>query len=108
MKAAVEEFVKRKFGPKGAYDKDTPGAWRETKAIKGGVTPYTKEFVDCLVEVAQYIYDKHGKFPGTFSTIVLPGYVQAIHLDNEFYDKFYKPGANLKSHADNVNVWHNH
>lgn len=108
MKAAVEEFVKRKFGPKGAYDKDTPGAWRETKAIKGGVTPYTKEFVDCLTEVAQYIYDKHGKFPGTFSTIVLPGYVQAIHLDNEFYDKFYKPGAYLKSHADNMNVWHNH
>ena len=107
MRAAVEAFVERKFGPKGAYDKNTPGPWKESKDIKGGVTPYSDEFVDCLTEVAQYIYDKYGKFPGTFSTIVLPGYVQAIHLDNEFYDKFYKPGAYLKSHAEHMKVWHN-
>lgn len=107
MKAAVEAFVKRKFGQKGAYDKDIPGPWKESKTIKGGVTPYSVEFVDCLTEVAQYIYDKHGKFPGTFSTIVLPGYVQAVHLDNDFYDKFYKTGAYMNSHADHMNVWHN-
>ncbi|MCJ7465690.1 MAG: hypothetical protein MUO53_03240 [Maribacter sp.] len=106
MRAAVEEFVKRKFGPKGAYDKDTPGPWKESKTLKGGITPYSDEFVDCLSEIAQYIYDKHGKFPGTFSTIVLPGYVQAIHLDTEYYDKFYNTGAYLKSHADNLKDWH--
>ena len=106
MRAAVEEFVKRKFGPGGAYDKDTPGPWKESKAVKGSVTPYSDEFVDCLAEVAQYIYDKHGKFPGAFSTIVVPGYVQSIHLDNEYYDAFYKPGAYLKSHADHMKLWH--
>ncbi len=106
MRAAVEVFVKRKFGPKGAYDKDTPGPWKQSEAIKSGVTPYSDEFVDCLTEVAQYIYQKHGKFPGTFSTIVLPGYVQAIHLDNEYYDTFFKSGAYLKSHADHMSVWH--
>jgi hypothetical protein len=106
MRAAVEAFVERKFGPKGAYNKDSPGPWKESKVIKGGVTPYSEEFVDCLTEVAQYIYDKHGKFPGTFSTIVLPGYVQAVHLDNDFYDKFYKPGAYLKTHTDHMNNLH--
>jgi hypothetical protein len=108
MRAAVEEFVKRKFGPKGAYDKDTPGPWKESKSIKGEITPYSEEFVDCLSEVAQYIYDKHGKFPGTFSTIVLPGYVQATHLDTEYYDKFYNTGAYLKSHSDHLKDWHSH
>jgi hypothetical protein len=106
MRAAVQEFVKRKFGPKGAYDKDTPGPWKQSKEIKSRVTPYSDEFVDCLAEVAQYIYEKHGKFPGTFSTIVLPGYVQALHLDNEYYDTFFKTGAYLKSHADHMKVWH--
>ena len=62
--------------------------------------------MDCLSEIAQYIYDKHGKFPGTFSTIVLPGYVQATHLDTEYYDKFYNKGAYLKSHADHLKDWH--
>jgi len=54
---------------------------------------WVTEFVDCLAEVTQYIYKKHGEFPDTFSTIVLPGYVQALHLDNEYYDTFYKTGA---------------
>jgi hypothetical protein len=106
MRAAVEVFVERKFGPKGTYDKETPGPWKESKTIKGSVTPYSDEFVDCLTEVTQYIYEKHGKFPGTFSTIVLPGYVQAVHLDTEYYDKFFKNGAYLKSHEDHMRMWH--
>lgn len=106
MRAAVEEFVKRKFGPKGAYDKNTQGPWKDSKAIKGGIRPYSDEFVDCLSEVAQYIFNKHGKFPGTFSTIVLPGYVQAIHLETEYYDRFYNSGAYLNSHAEHMRIWH--
>jgi hypothetical protein len=106
MRAAVEEFVNRKFGPKGAYNKDTAGPWKKSEAIKTAVTPYSVEFVDCLTEVAQYIYEKHGKFPGTFSTIVLPGYVQAMHIDTEYYDTFFKKGAYLKSHQDNISLWH--
>jgi hypothetical protein len=31
-------------------------------------------------------YDQNGKFPGTFSTIVLPGFVQAQHIDLEYYE----------------------
>lgn len=106
MRAAVEVFIERKFGPKGAYDPQTPGPWKQSKAIKQGVTPYSDELVDCLAEVAQYVFDKHGKFPATFSTIVLPGFVQAVHLDTEYYDKFYNSGAYLKSHKDHMSVWH--
>jgi hypothetical protein len=106
MGAAVEEFVRRKFGSKGTYDKNIPGPWKETRKIKSEITPYSDEFVDCLTEVAQYIFDKHGKFPGTFSTIVLPGYVQAVHLDNEYYDTHFNNGAYLKSHADHMRDWH--
>lgn len=28
------------------------------------------------------------------------------HLDLEFYDKFYKPGAYLKTHAEHMEKWH--
>jgi hypothetical protein len=105
MRAAVEVFVERKFAPEGAYERNTPGPWKHSNAIKNGVTPYSDEFVDCLTEVAQYVYDKHGKFPGTFSTIVMPGYVQAVHLDTEYYDTFYEAGAYLKSHEEHSRVW---
>jgi hypothetical protein len=33
-------------------------------------------------------------------------YVQAHHLDLDFYDKFYNPGAYLKTHADHMKQWH--
>ena len=106
MAEAVQVFVARKFGPGGAYDPDTPGPWQNTEAIKKGVTPYSPEFVDCLTTVAQYVYDTYGKFPNTFTTIVLSGYVQVVHLDTEFYDTHYQPGASLETHARHLERWH--
>ncbi len=106
MHAAVEAFVERKFGAGGAYDPATPGPWTESDAVKSSVAPYTRDFVDCLSEVARYIYGKYGKFPGTRSTIVLPGFVQAHHIDTEYYDAHFQSGAYLESHAEHMRHWH--
>jgi hypothetical protein len=106
MRAAVQTFVDRKFGERGTYNPDTPGPWKNSDKIKGSVSRYSTEFVDCLGEIAQYIYDKHGKFPDTFTTIVLPGFVQAQHIDTEFYDTYYKEGAYLDTHARHMETWH--
>ena len=106
MREAVQIFVERKFGPEGAYDPGTAGAWASPEAVKGGVTPYSEEFVDCLGEAAQYVYDTYGKFPNTFTTMVLSGYVQAVHLDTDFYDTHYRPGAYLSTHAHHMERWH--
>jgi hypothetical protein len=106
MRAAVQAFVARKFGPGGAYDPKTPGPWKRSAEVKRSVIPYSEEFVDCLGEIAQYIYDKNGKFPSTFSTIVLPGFVQALHIDTEYYDKHFQPGAYLETHTTHMQRWH--
>ncbi|MCL3861110.1 hypothetical protein [Actinotalea sp. K2] len=106
MREAVKTFVDRKFGPAGAYDPSTPGAWRDARAVKQGVTPYSEEFVDCLGVAAQYIYDRYGKFPNTFTTMVLSGYVQAVHLDRDFYDANYQAGTYLRTHAQHMERWH--
>jgi hypothetical protein len=74
--------------------------------VKGGVDPYSREFVDCLSELARYIHAKHGKFPGTRATIVLPGCVQAHHLDTDFYDAHHQEGAYLPTHRDHMESWH--
>jgi hypothetical protein len=106
MHAAAAAFVERKFGPGGAYDPERPGPWRDSRAVKQTVSPYSREFVDCMGEVAQYIYEKHGKFPGIRSTMMLPGFVQAQHLDVEFYDRHYEKGAYLETHARHMERWH--
>ena len=33
-------------------------------------------------------------------------YVQAHHLDLDFYDRHFKPGAYLRSHAEHMHRWH--
>jgi hypothetical protein len=106
MRAAVEAFVARKFGPRGAYAPDTPGPWRDGASVKRTVAPYSAEFVDCMAEVAQYLYDRFGKFPGVRSTIMLPGFVQAHHIDTDFYDAHYQVGAYLQTHAQHAERWH--
>ena len=106
MHAAVETFVARKFGEGGAYEPGGGGPWRDAAGVRESVAPYGTDFVDCLSEVARYIYEKHGKFPGTRSTIALPGYVQAHHLDTDFYDEHYRDGAYLDTHAEHMARWH--
>ena len=55
---------------------------------------------------AQYVLDTFGKFPGTVPTLFLLNYVQAHHLDLEFYDRFFKSGAYLATHAEHMARWH--
>jgi hypothetical protein len=106
MRSAVQTFVERRFGPGGAYDSTTPGPWKDSAAVKGSVTPFSDEFVDCMSSIAQYIVDTYGRFPATMPTIVLTGYVQAQHIDTEFYDEHYAPGAYLQTHATHMDRWH--
>jgi hypothetical protein len=106
MRAAVEAFVARKFGKDGSYDPTVDGPWKESGRVKQTVKPYSKEFVDCMAEAAQYIYNKYGKFPGIRSSIMVPSFVQAHHLDTDFYDKYYKEGAYLQTHANHFDHWH--
>jgi hypothetical protein len=106
MRAAVQAFAERKFGPGGAYDPGVAGPWKRAAEVKRTVEAYSEEFVDCMGEIAQYVYEKHGKFPGTLTTLVLPGFVQAHHIDTEFYDAHYQPGAYLETHANHMQRWH--
>jgi hypothetical protein len=106
MRTAARVFAERKFGPGGTYDPSTPGPWKDAAAIKAGVEPYSDEFVTCLGEVAQHIYDTHGRFPSTYTTIVLTGYVQAVHLDTDYYDTHFQPGAYLPTHSEHWERWH--
>ena len=106
MHAAVKVFVERKFGENGAYNPDLSGPWRNSQEVKKTVEPYSQDFVDCMSEVAQYIYQKFGKFPGLRSTIMMPGFVQAHHLDTDFYDMYYKKGSYLQTHAEHMEKWH--
>jgi hypothetical protein len=106
LAAAVEAFAERKFGPGGPFHPDTPGAWTDSPGVRGSAQVHDETFKACVALQAQYIFDTFGKFPGTVPTLFILNYVQAHHLDLEFYDHFFKPGAYLATHATHMARWH--
>lgn len=106
MHAAVHAYVERKFGPGGPFHPATPGPWRETAQIRSAITPHDDEFKACVALMAQFVYDRFGKFPATVPTIFAGPYLQAHHLDLDFYDKFFASGAYLATHANHQRQWH--
>jgi hypothetical protein len=106
MAAAAEGFAERKFGPGGPFHPDTPGAWTDSPSVRGSAQVHDQAFKACVALQAQYIFDTFGKFPGTVPTLFIMNYVQAHHLDLEFYDHFFKPGAYLATHATHMARWH--
>jgi hypothetical protein len=107
MAAAVEAFAERKYGPKGPFNRDTPGAWTDSSGVRGSAQVHDAEFKACVALQARYVYDTFGKFPGTVPTLFIMNYVQAQHVDLDFYDRFFKPGAYLRTHAEHMQRWHN-
>jgi len=106
MRAAVEAFVKHKFGEGGPFNPNTPGPYRENARVRGAGKVHNEEFKECVITMAQYVFDKFGKFPGTIPSIFILTYLQAHHLDLEFYDKHFTDGAYLETHARHEELWH--
>jgi hypothetical protein len=106
MRAAVDAVCQRKFGPGGPFHPDTPGPWKDSSKVRSAAQIHDERFRECVAKQAQYVYDTFGKFPGTVPSMFLIMYLQAHHIDLEFYDKFYKPGAYLRTHANHMSRWH--
>ena len=71
-----------------------------------GVPGVSEEGVACVKDICTYIYETYGKFPAFNDTMHLLYFIQAHHLDLEFYDRYFKKGAYLQTHVDHFNDWH--
>ena len=106
MRDATEALARRKFGVGGVYNPNTPGAWNDSPKVRANAAPYTEEFKECVALQAQYIYDTYGRFPATVQSVFSFLYLQAHHLDLDFYDHYFKPGAYLPTHREHMKKWH--
>jgi hypothetical protein len=106
MRAAVEAVCERKFGIGGPFHSGTPGPWKDSPKVRSAAQAHDERFKECVALQAQYVFDGSGKFPGTVPSMFLIMYLQAHHLDLDFYNAFYKPGLYLKTHADHIKRWH--
>jgi hypothetical protein len=102
MEEAVHAFLDQKYASgTGAY-RDGGGAsmWKDGAAVQAGIGRYSQRAVDATVAYCDYVYRRYGRFPaayGAFHTVLA---FQAHHLDNAFYDRFYRPEILTSLHRE--------
>jgi hypothetical protein len=109
MDAAVDAIVERKFGEGGLYDPDgsSPSAFKQHREVVADVPRYSDALVQCVKDICNYIYETYGRFPSHVDAITTCGaWVQAHHLDLDFYDRYYKEGAYTETQREHQRLWH--
>jgi len=104
--ASVDALLARRFGPGGPFHPDTPGPWKDSAGVRAAAARPEPWLRDLLVTETEYIATTFGKLPGTVPTVQIMNYLQAQHLDTDFYDALFAPGAYLNTHRDHQLRWH--
>jgi hypothetical protein len=73
---------------------------------RAGVVTVSDDGVACAKAVCNYIYQTYGRFPATVDAMHLMWMMQVHHLDTDFYDRFFRPGAYGRTHAAHMATWH--
>lgn len=95
MKEAVDDVVRRKFGPSGIY-RDRAAFGRIYKEDFGErylleSPDYGEEVIACATAVCEYIHKSHGRFPAHVDAIHVPGvWLQVHHIDAAYYERFFQ------------------
>ncbi|BBI36617.1 hypothetical protein [Cohnella abietis] len=106
MRAAIDAYADRKFGPGGPFNAETPGPWKDSAKVRSSAQVYDERFRQLVALQAQYIYDTFGKFPATIPSVYSLMYLQSHHLDLDYYDRFFGPHSYLRTHAEHLEKWH--
>jgi hypothetical protein len=62
--------------------------------------------IACTKAVCNYIYDTYGRFPASVDAMHMMWFMQAHHLDLEFYAKHFHLGALSETHLTHMAKWH--
>lgn len=94
MSDAVTRMVQRKFGPQGVF-RTEPGTtpWRDHRAVAQAVRPISDRAIAAAQAYTEYVWQKYGRFPVHVPPFRCGLAHQVVHVDAEFYDRFYRPEA---------------
>ncbi len=106
MEAAVRAFVASKFAPGGTFRDPAANAWRDGAAVQATIPEYSEANIEAVVAYCEHVHRRYGQFPGNYGPFRTTMAYQAHHIDREFYDRFYRPGAYEDAHVEHFARWH--
>jgi hypothetical protein len=107
MRSAVQAVFDAKWGRSGIY-KDTGGpvALKDRGSLDRLVNRTPDWCVEATKAFCEYIWDTYGRFPATTDPMAMSIWFQAHHLETDFYDRYYQPGAYHQAVKDHMGTWH--
>lgn len=110
MEEAVLAFVDYKYAQgKGTFrDGGAATSWRDGASVQAGIPPYSDEAIAATIAYCEYVYERYGRFPANSGPLRTVLAYQAHHLDPDFYDRFYQPGALAEAQRQHQTRWHDH
>jgi hypothetical protein len=108
MRAAVMAFLelKRDGVHRAQVGPDVPGAWKDPRQVQASIPDFSEPCIEAVIAYCEYIHERYGRFPANFGPMRTTLAHQAHHLDLEFYDRFYNPGAYTATQRDHDCTWH--
>jgi len=107
MREAVRAVYAAKWGEEGIYTDNRIESGLKDRASLASQVPRTPEWVvEAAGDFCQYLWDTHGRVPVTVDPMSTLLWFQALHLDTDFYDRHYQPGAYTAAIRDHMKNWH--
>jgi len=108
MGEAVDALAERKFGAETLYSADYEGMvpFKDWAKVQPHYNHPSKTSIAQVKAFCNYVYETYGRFPATFDTMQVPIWLQAHHLDLDFYDKYYPREMVTEVQRRHMELWH--
>jgi hypothetical protein len=83
-----------------------PGSWKDPRAVSSSIPQFSDACIAATIAYCTYVYEAYGRFPAYFGPMRTTLGHQAHHLDLDFYDTFYQPGAYTQTQSEHLKHWH--
>ena len=90
----------------GPFHPDTPGPWKESSRVRESAQVHTRRIQGVRVDHGPVHLRPLREVPRHRPGIFILTYLQAHHLELEFYDHHLVLGAYLRTQADHMARWH--
>jgi nitroreductase len=108
MDEAVDTFVAKKFGSCGLFTPECRQimTFKDWDLSRPGYDRITDQTMEITKDYCNYIYDTFGRFPAFYDPIAMPLWLQAHHLEIEWYDKYQIKDLVSETHRHHMVLWH--
>jgi len=107
MGAAVQAIYDAKWGGRGIFKEEGgPAAVKDRQSLDKLVNKTPDWCLEATKAFCDYLWQTYGRFPATIDPMQMNIWFQAHHLETEFYDRYYQPGAYHQAVKDHMGAWH--